>query len=119
MLKRLPTIANQFEQMDGIRLTKGEKEVMRAISAGQDVRALFKMEDLLITLRQLKTKGLADFVEIDQRNVGFAGQPWLTDKGKALLKENPKLRNGLSAGAKWAIGAIVVPVIIALISLLW
>ena len=66
-----------------------------------------------------RQKGLADFVEIDQRNVGFAGQPWLTDKGKALLKENPKLRNGLSAGAKWAIGAIVVPVIIALISLLW
>lgn len=117
MLKRLLTMANQFEQMDGISLTKGEKEVMRAISAGQDVRALFKMEDLLITLNQLKTKGLADFVEIDQRDVGFAGQPWLTDKGRAFLKENPKLRNGLSEGAKWAIG-IAVSVLVALIAML-
>lgn len=117
-MKRLPTMANQFEQMDGISLTKGEKEVIRAISAGQDVRALFKMEDLLITLNQLKAKGLADFVEIEQKeDVGFAGQPWLTDKGRAFLKENPKLRNGLSEGAKWAIG-IAVSVLVALIAML-
>lgn len=92
--------------MDGIRLTKGEKEVLWAISAGLDVRTLSKMEDLLIMLRQLKAKGLADFVEIDQKEAGFAGEPELTDKGKILLKENPKLRNGLSEGAKWVIGTI-------------
>lgn len=104
--------------MDRIRLTKKEKEILRAISAGQDVRTLSKMEDLLITLRQLKAKGLADFVEIGQKDVGFAGQPELTDKGKILLKENPKLRNELSAGAKWVIGVIAVPFAIALIHLL-
>ena len=104
--------------MDGIRLTKGEKEVLWAISAGQDVRTCSKIEDLLITLGQLKEKGLVDFVELDQKDVGFAEQPWLTNKGKALLKENPKLRNGLSAGAKWVIGVIAVPVAIALIHLL-
>lgn len=103
--------------MDGIRLTKGEKEVLWAISAGQDVRTLSKMEDLLITLRQLKAKGLANFVEIGQKDVGFAGEPELTDKGKILLKENPKLRNGLSEGAKWVIG-IAVSVLIALIAML-
>lgn len=104
--------------MDGIRLTKEEKEILRAISAGQDVRTLSKMENLLITLRQLKAKGLADFVEIGQKDVGFAGEPELTDKGKILLKENPKLRNGLSEGAKWLIGVIAVPVVVALIHLL-
>lgn len=103
--------------MDGIRLTKGEKEVLWAISAGRDVRTLSKMEDLLITLRQLKAKGLANFVEIGQKDVGFAGEPELTDKGKILLKENPKLRNGLSEGAKWVIG-IAVSVLIALIAML-
>lgn len=108
--------AIQFDLMD-VRLTKEEKEVLWAISSGQDVRSLSKMEDLLITLRQLKAKGLADFVELDQKDVGFAGEPELTDNGRVLLKENPKLRNGLSEGTKWAIG-IAVSILIALIAML-
>ena len=104
--------------MDGMRLSKREKEVLRTMVEMHDVRIHGPMDELLVTLGQLREKGLVDFVELDQRDVGFAGQPWLTDKGKALIRENLKLRNGLSRRAEWAIGSIVIPIIIALISLL-
>ena len=102
--------------MDGLRLTKREKEVLRTMVEMHDVRIHGTMDELLVTLGQLREKGLVDFVELDQRDVGFAGQPWLTDKGKAFLRENPKLRNGLGEDAKWIIG-IAVSVLVTLIAM--
>jgi len=101
--------------MERIRLSKNEKEVLRLVSLGDICPDTYPKHTFALCVRSLERKGLVKGAFIEGGDVEGAR---LTRNGRDYLIENPGLRNPIDW--KWWIGTSigVATFIVVLIALL-
>ena len=97
--------------MEDIRLSKDEKKVLMLASTGEDCPDTFPIHVFKGCVRSLERKGLVKAAYVE--GVGVEAVR-LTQEGRILLAENPKLKNSID----WLrIIEFVIPLIISIIAL--
>lgn len=98
--------------MDWIKLNRTEKQLMICLRNEIDYRKILPPREFEAAVYSLEDKGLVNPV----KDKGGIRAVFLTDKGRAYLVENPKLKNPVDY--RWLIGTVSIPILIAIIDYL-